>query len=750
MLGDKIRQHRKLFHMSQEELAEKLNVSRQSISLWENNQTQPTIENIIVISKLFGISTDELLSSSSSESDSHHLESDTVAPPVVTPTSGYVTVDSHVEDMSDHNLDIAEKDSPVKKGNRKRTVIIGVVVLAFILVLGSFVLWLITRDGNDDYNQLSAEDIFTSISPSVVEIIAESDTEISTGTGFFYDNKGTVITNYHVIEGCQSAEIKLTNGSTYAVTSVLGYDVNRDIAVLATRCNQSTPISIRTTPVKTGEKVYAIGSSLGLSGSLSDGIISAVDREVEGNVYIQTTAPISHGNSGGPLVDSNGKVIGIVCASFTEGQNLNLAIPIGEINKVSLNKSITLEELFPEAQREVEWISDWRFLYYADEDTYVLLFQLADKDEIPMSASGTVEIRIVNNDNVTVYSKTHTFTDANFEEWIYDDTDEMYLATIYISPHSISKGSTEYGTVYFVVYGNEYSFEECTEEVFDLPTTINSTPSTPPSEKYICIEPSCNNSTANSGEYCSTHRCATTGCPYSKDVGSNYCIVCVCGTVGCKNGRIANGYYCTEHTCAASGCTLEKEMSSDYCFSHQSTSNQGGTNTPTQQSCIATGCNNIVINQGNYCSEHKCANPSCNFKKEYNSDYCGSCTCKEIGCEKLHIDAGYYCTEHTCNASGCTSPKQYSSDYCITHKCFSCDNVKISGGSYCVDHTCSKNGCINDKQYGSEYCMSHTCLAGLCKNETLGDGDYCEEHTCIVPGCDKQKLIDDYCYYHTP
>ena len=217
-----------------------------------------------------------------------------------------------------------------------------------------------------------------------------------------------------------------------------------------------------------------------------------------------------------------------------------LDIPIADVNRISLNNSIALDRLFPEAKREVEWISDWRFQYYADEDTYVLLFQLADKDEVPMSASGTVEIRIVNDDNVTVYSKTHTFTAADFEEWIYDDTDEMYLATIYISPQSITKGSTECGTVYFEVYGDDYSFDECTELVYDLPTGTNPTPNTPstPSAKYSCLDPSCNNTVSKDGEYCSTHRCATDGCPYSKDSSSNYCSVCSCYTVGCKNSHI--------------------------------------------------------------------------------------------------------------------------------------------------------------------------------------------------------------------
>ena len=379
MLGDKIRQHRKLNHFSQEELAEKLGVSRQSISLWENNQTQPTVENIVVLAKLFHISTDELLASNN---DINSECSEPVFIPTPQPVAQKAqTVAMPAAPNSPEEESIAPVTNIKESKNRRKTIAIVSVVLACLLVVGLLATWLLSN-GNlwGSTAELSAEEIYTRISPSVVEISAESATEISTGTGFFFDEKGTIITNYHVIENCQKANITLSNGLTYQVTAVLGYDADRDIAILSTTCKTSKPLTIRSSTVKTGEKVYALGSSLGLTGSLSDGIVSAVNREVEGNVYLQTTAPISQGNSGGPLVDAKGEVVGIVCASFTDGQNLNLAIPIAAVQKISLSNRITLENLFPEPVQEVEWISDWRFSYYAEENTYVLLFQLADKD----------------------------------------------------------------------------------------------------------------------------------------------------------------------------------------------------------------------------------------------------------------------------------------------------------------------------------------------------------------------------------
>ena len=317
--------------------------------------------------------------------------------------------------------------------------------------------------------KLTAEEIYDLVSSSVVEITGERINGTSTGTGFFYDKEGTVVTNYHVIEGCVSATITLSNGKSYDVDKILKYDIDRDIAILVTKCESSKPLKIREKEVKTGEAVYAIGSSLGLSGSLSDGIVSSAEREVNGQIYIQITAPISHGNSGGPLLDQSGQVVGIVSAFISEGQNLNLAIPINDIKKLPVQNPINIESFFEVVSNRVEWISDYRFQYYEKESTYVLLYQLSDINKNPTYADGTVKVKIVNDDGVTVYNKEHSFSKNDFQEWIYDDVNEMYLATIYISPTSIEKGSTEKGTVYFTVYGKNYSFDECSIKVFDLP-----------------------------------------------------------------------------------------------------------------------------------------------------------------------------------------------------------------------------------------------------------------------------------------
>ena len=166
--------------------------------------------------------------------------------------------------------------------------------------------------------------------------------------------------------------------------------------------------------------------------------------------------------------------------------------------------------------------------------------------------------------------------------------------------------------------------------------------------------------------------------------------------------------------------------------------------------CLAVGCDNSTSKLSSYCNEHACANVGCSFKKDYNSEYCSSCQCLKVGCHDVKSSGGFYCEEHTCEVNGCNSEKYYRSEYCFSHKCMNCENIRVDDGFYCEEHTCSKRGCTSNRATSSsEYCILHQCLAGFCKECRLDGGQYCEEHTCIVPGCLKQKLLDDYCYYHS-
>ena len=165
----------------------------------------------------------------------------------------------------------------------------------------------------------------------------------ATGSGFacFADN--VIVTNYHVIEGgVYSIEASTENGRSFDITYVLAADEGKDIAILAT----SSPHNLTllqpgdSENLQKGEKVVAIGSPLGLLNSVSTGVFSGYVNENSMNV-LQFTASISSGSSGGALFNNAGEVLGITFASYEDGQNLNLAIPITQVERIWNNTSHT-------------------------------------------------------------------------------------------------------------------------------------------------------------------------------------------------------------------------------------------------------------------------------------------------------------------------------------------------------------------------------------------------------------------------
>ncbi len=170
--------------------------------------------------------------------------------------------------------------------------------------------------------------------------------ELALGTGFVYETNGKIITNYHVIEESCSASIAL-NGTTYTVQSVLAYDKEIDLAILKVNASLS-PLSISYDEPTVGETAYAFGSSRGLTGTFSQGIVTCANRTLDGVSYVQHDAAISGGNSGGPLINGKGKVIGVNTLTIKDSQNLNLAIATGEIKSLTFGTEMTLEEVYEE------------------------------------------------------------------------------------------------------------------------------------------------------------------------------------------------------------------------------------------------------------------------------------------------------------------------------------------------------------------------------------------------------------------
>lgn len=197
--------------------------------------------------------------------------------------------------------------------------------------------------------ELKPSEIAAMAGPAVGSIYTYDsiDQQLSQGSAFLVDANGKLVTNYHVIDGAFSAQVKFTDGSVYDVQKVLAYDVERDIAVLKIDGNNLPYLNLGDSDsIVIGQKVVAIGSPRGFENTISDGLVSSVNRVIEGQSYIQTSASISPGSSGGPLLDCYANVIGVITLTILDGQNLNFAIPINEVKGyLSENIDLTLEDV---------------------------------------------------------------------------------------------------------------------------------------------------------------------------------------------------------------------------------------------------------------------------------------------------------------------------------------------------------------------------------------------------------------------
>lgn len=197
--------------------------------------------------------------------------------------------------------------------------------------------------------ELSASQIYKKVNPSVVFILLSQSGGFASGSGFFVDNNGTMVTNYHVIKDATKGVIQLYDGSQATVDKVLGYDEELDIAILSTTAHNTTPIIKATLQAQIGDTVYAIGYpkafNLGVSSSTFTSGMVSMFRSIDGYSYIQATVDITNGNSGGVLINKYGEVIGITTAgiNFSNIDYMNLSIPIQRVDNVARNVNESLE-----------------------------------------------------------------------------------------------------------------------------------------------------------------------------------------------------------------------------------------------------------------------------------------------------------------------------------------------------------------------------------------------------------------------
>lgn len=200
-----------------------------------------------------------------------------------------------------------------------------------------------------DKKALSTTEIASKVGPATVSILAQvsygningmAQTAEASGSGFIISADGYIVTNNHVIDGATAVQVVVAGESDPIDAKVVGTDATTDIAVLKIDRTNLTYVTLGDSDtLQVGELAVAIGNPFGeLAGSVTVGVISALDREISINnsTYnlLQTDASINSGNSGGPLVNSYGEVIGITNAKVSEGEGIGFAIPINDIKTV--------------------------------------------------------------------------------------------------------------------------------------------------------------------------------------------------------------------------------------------------------------------------------------------------------------------------------------------------------------------------------------------------------------------------------
>ncbi len=206
--------------------------------------------------------------------------------------------------------------------------------------------------------QESLPQLVKRLKPTVVAITTYDATgeALMTGSGFF-TSPGTVVTNLHVIRGSIRAEIKTLDGKgkVYQVKGALAVDEEGDLALLDVEMplDRVRSIELATTLPDEGEQIFVIGNPLKLEGSVTDGIVSAIREVPNVGRIIQITAPISHGNSGSPVFNLRGQVLGVVTIKVTNGQNLNLAIAAPRVGALTPGKVRPLAEVTPKTRPEL-------------------------------------------------------------------------------------------------------------------------------------------------------------------------------------------------------------------------------------------------------------------------------------------------------------------------------------------------------------------------------------------------------------
>ena len=282
-------------------------------------------------------------------------------------------------------------------------------------------------------------DLYKYVKSSVVVVQAnDSKNEpICQGTGFFIDQAGYIITNFHIIDGSSKVNVTTADGHSYPVKNVLAKDISSDLACLSVDIPSQLvyPIRVNTTPPEVGEEILVIGYPEGPGGlvqSMTRGIVSSVQTLNEYGEVIQVDAAVSRGASGSPLVNMKCEAIGVTTFGYIKGQNQNFAVSCMQVSKLIHDIS---------SAQGGKPISEWNLT--SEEKLYALGLDLYRKGEYNQSIYYFEEaIKLDPNSADAWYKKGNDLSNLGR----YYDALQAYNKTIELNPQNtfawIDKGIT--------------------------------------------------------------------------------------------------------------------------------------------------------------------------------------------------------------------------------------------------------------------------------------------------------------------
>lgn len=295
---------RKKAGLTQDQLGQKLNVTYQAVSKWENNLSEPDLETIDKITQIFGI-----------------------------------TVAQFFDMEQNPNLNIKEQKNIPKQqvtgldfiSKKPWWLIAGLGILIFILSLCAFFI----------PKQQSSENIFKNISPSTFSINTYKEYDhLYRSTGFFINSTGLAVTTFDIIDGATRGNINL-DGKTYSIEKVVGVDKEQDIALIKIDIPQSNPVVIGGADPGLAHKVYAVGYNQNCQAILNESLISKISHEDNHKYWQLLTTSCQDGSV---LVNQYGQVVGMITSSFYSDTGMDSAVSLTSINKIKQDINVSLEE----------------------------------------------------------------------------------------------------------------------------------------------------------------------------------------------------------------------------------------------------------------------------------------------------------------------------------------------------------------------------------------------------------------------